>query len=273
MQENPIQNTPTPTPTPTPEQSFQTPPPTPPVTPSPAGSGLAIASLAVGIFALLSCWLLLWGVVAGIAALVLGILSLKKKPEGKTKKFAVAGIVNGGVATLFGIVITILLMVGFTLSTQGLGHSTSTNSMGFDASDQAMLDAQKDFPRGSTANFGIYEVKVNSIQRNYTLSDPSKMKDGYEYIVVNMTMKNIDKQSEFSGAYLFSVDDGTQKYGGNNNAPEPAIANGELQPGQSITGNIVFAIPENTQSLKLSFDHDIYASSGRSKTLTYTLAL
>ncbi len=68
--------------------------------------GLAIASLVCGIISLLcSCcgWL---GIIVSVAAVVLGIVSITKKEDGKG--MAIAGIICGGVGLLIGIVVLIM---------------------------------------------------------------------------------------------------------------------------------------------------------------------
>ena len=68
--------------------------------------GFAISSLVCGIVSLLcSCcgWL---GITVSVAAVVLGIVSINKKEEGKG--MAIAGIICGGIGLLIGIVSTIM---------------------------------------------------------------------------------------------------------------------------------------------------------------------
>ena len=88
------------------EQNNQAPQPTPavPVTPVPVATGptngLAIAALIVGIVAFLSGWIPFWGFIVGVAAVVLGVIALKK-PGGKG--MAIAGLVTGGLGALTGL--------------------------------------------------------------------------------------------------------------------------------------------------------------------------
>lgn len=74
------------------------------------GNGLAIASMVTGIVAVLTAFFTI-GFIAGVVALVLGIIGVKK-PKGKG--MAIAGICTGSLAIAIGaIVFIIAFMVGF----------------------------------------------------------------------------------------------------------------------------------------------------------------
>jgi len=74
-------------------------------------SGLAIASMVLGIVGIVTCY---FGVVFGLVAIILGIVALTEisKSEGRLtgKGFAIAGIVTGGVPFLVAAVFAMLLL-------------------------------------------------------------------------------------------------------------------------------------------------------------------
>jgi hypothetical protein len=75
---------------------------------APAGqtSGLAVASLALGVLGLISCM-----PPVGVVGLILGIMALRKmqrNPEITGKGFGIAGLVLGGICAL----LTLLLLIG-----------------------------------------------------------------------------------------------------------------------------------------------------------------
>lgn len=84
--------------------------------------GFAIASMICGIFSLLCCCFTLFSAVLAIAAVVLGIITLCFKYDGKG--MAIAGIATGGV----GIVIVIFSMI--------LSSSEAYNSMVYEFMDE-----------------------------------------------------------------------------------------------------------------------------------------
>lgn len=123
-----VRMTETPPPPPTPPTPATPPPPPPPAAaapPAPPASpappsltpaepsgppkGLAIAALAVGIFAFLSGWVPFWGLVIGLAAVILGAIALvKRQPKG----LAATGLALGAVATIVSIITSSLFVMG-----------------------------------------------------------------------------------------------------------------------------------------------------------------
>jgi hypothetical protein len=81
--------------------------PSAPLATNQAGA-FAISALVVGIVATFSSWIPVWGVLVGSAALVLGIIALKKN---QSKALAITGIVTGGLATLLSLLITALVVL------------------------------------------------------------------------------------------------------------------------------------------------------------------
>lgn len=70
----------------------------------------AIISLVCGILSIICCCSSWFGVICGVAAIVLGILSINKEED--AKGMAIAGIVCGGVGTLLGVVMIIISGIG-----------------------------------------------------------------------------------------------------------------------------------------------------------------
>jgi hypothetical protein len=91
---------------PQPYSSFM-PPPTRP------RNGLGIASLVIGIFALLSVWSVVGGLVLGGVAMVIGLVARGRVNRGEANNggLAIAGIVLGGVATALGLIGLILVAI------------------------------------------------------------------------------------------------------------------------------------------------------------------
>lgn len=87
----------------------------PPMPPSPLGapmplqpsSGLAVASLVVGIVAFLSGLIPFWGLVAGGAAVVLAIFAIARH---QSKGLAVTGLILGAIAALTSLVMTVVFL-------------------------------------------------------------------------------------------------------------------------------------------------------------------
>lgn len=82
-------------------------------TPAKKKSGLEIGALVCGIISILSCACCGLGLVLGIVALVLAIMSKKKNAEGKFSGMALAGLICGIVGILCGGTYLLLYGVGF----------------------------------------------------------------------------------------------------------------------------------------------------------------
>ena len=76
-------------------------------------SGQEIGALVCGILSILSCACCGLGIVLGIVALVLALMSKKKNPEGKLSGMAIAGLVCGIVGAIAGIGYLAIYGVGF----------------------------------------------------------------------------------------------------------------------------------------------------------------
>ncbi|HWT40031.1 MAG TPA: DUF4190 domain-containing protein [Dongiaceae bacterium] len=244
---------------------------TPQAAPASHSNGLGIAALVVGIVAIISGWVPFWSVLVGAAAVVLGILGLKKA---QGKGMSIAGIITGAIGLLWGLLITILFIVALVA---GVGAAnTAQQAINKSNSDtQAVLDSKKDFNKGETANFANkFEVKVNSVQQNYTPQSQYDAPDaGKQYIVVNLTVKNISSEQQYVSDYDYSVSDNGLAQDSSFLTVDPALPSGDLAPGASVTGNIVYSVSQGATNLKLQYSTDVYDTTSGSKKLTYTLAI
>ena len=245
--------------------------PTPVITPQQASTnGLSVAALVVGIVAFVSGWVPLWGVLVGVAALVLGILALKKT---NGKGMAIAGIVTGGLGALTGILVTIFFVISLTFIQAG-ANDYRNQSIERDSQNQKQIDAKKDFSKGQTGIFGTLEVTVNSVTRDYVPeSSAYKADDGKEYIVVNVTVKNTGEDSEYVGPYTFSLDSDGLSSSDTFVSVEPELDADSLEYGDTVTGNVVYEVKKGASNLKLKYETSIYTEEYDTKKLVYTLVI
>lgn len=80
--------------------------------PAPRRGGVAVAALVVGIVSFVLGWLLVAGLVLGVAGVVLGVLSVRRGPADRT--FGVIGLVLSSLATLTGLAVLALFVLGIT---------------------------------------------------------------------------------------------------------------------------------------------------------------
>lgn len=237
-------------------------------------NGLAIAALVVGIVAFISGWAPFWGFIAGAAAVVLGILGLRKPGM---KGMSIAGIVTGGIAALWSMIVSVFFIIA--IATVGVaGNSIVAEGNGilsdYAADNKALIDAKKDFAKGETARFGDFQVTVNSVQRNYVPDNSyQEASAGNELIVVNVTVKNVSDDTASVSSYDFDVSEAGVAVSSSYLDVEPAFDSVSLTAGATVTGNIVYEINEGATDLKLlyeTFAYDLNASEA--KNLTFTLA-
>lgn len=258
-----------------PEAPAVAPPPyTPPAAsgPSAGPGGLAIAALIVGIVAILSCFIPFWGLAIGITAVVLGIIAAKK-PAGKG--FGITGIVLGGLSTLINLIFIAFVVVALFAA----GTVANEARQAVDESRQEAKQAEtakKDFTKGETGKFGSFEVKVNSVRRDYVPENEfSRASDGKELIVVNLTVKNTSDEAKSVSAFDFSINDNGIATSNSYVDVAPELPTGELSVGASTTGNIVYEVTKSASGLKLQYREGVFdfGSDKAYKEYDYTLAI
>ncbi len=92
-------------------------------TAKPEGHGMGLAAMIVGIVGLLTCWLFIGGI-AGIVAVVLGIIALRKlkKTPGAKKGMAITGIVTGTLAIVGTLIVTIAAVLLGGITAEAIDH-------------------------------------------------------------------------------------------------------------------------------------------------------
>lgn len=233
-------------------------------------NGLAVASFVVGLVALSSGWIPFWGLIVGAAAIVLGVLALKK-PEGKG--LSIAGIVTGGLGALTGLAITAFTIILIIASGSYSDSDFSQQSFGTPGA-QEMIDAKKDFAKGETAAFGPLDVSVQSVTRNYTPEvNTVPLSEDSEYIVVNLTVKNVGEEFKYVSKSSFKLTQQGVPVNAARIDTSPEFENKSLAPGESLNGNLVYKIPKDSTDNKIQYTERVTTEENRRETLYYTLAI
>lgn len=239
--------------------------------------GLAIAGMVIGIVSVMLGWVPFLGFCLGVTAIILSIVAIKKK---QSKGMSIAGIVTGAVSIVWNLIVSAFLIISM-LGIAAYGNEIQDTYTDYQNtynsctdSQQTLINSKKDFSKGETATFGNFDVKVNSIQRNYVDSDGYvQPEDGNELIVVNVSVTNNSADTEYFGSYDLGInDDGlttTPSYASVNSE----YTNGSLAAGATETGNIVYEVSANSKDLKLQYETTAYDEDYNSVNLTYTLDL
>lgn len=233
-------------------------------------NGLAIAALVVGIVAVISGWAPFWGLIVGAAAVVLGIIALKKKTG---KGMAIAGIITGAIAAIWSLVVTILFVIVLVGGAAAVGTVQQAAEQAT-AENQALIDSKKDFAKGETANFADkFEVKVTDTEQGYNPGEYYVAEDGNQYVRVNVSVKNISDEPQYLSPYTFAILDNGVAKDASYVPVESELPTGDLAVGATTTGNVVYEVKSGATGLKLVYTVTVYDASYTSKDLTYTLAI
>lgn len=90
------------------------------------GTGLGIASLVLGIIAIITCWFAIGGL-AGLIGLILGIIAIVKlrKTPGSKKGLAITGTILSVIGLVIGAVMTALLILAGSIAMDGVTQCQS----------------------------------------------------------------------------------------------------------------------------------------------------
>lgn len=252
-------------------------PPTPTTDPyrSQSTNGLAIAAMVVGIFAFILGWVPFIGLLLGATAVVLAIVGLKKTAG---KGMSIAGLVTGGLAVLWNLVVIVLLVSSLAIF-GGIASQIGLNINSYTAEQQAKLDAKKDFAKGETAVFDKFEVKANLTQRNYKPNMPEDLSsptadNSKELVIVNVNIKNISQATASLTASDLKLNVNGVLASWSDFTVDPVFTGGSLSKGASYTGNLVYEIDKGATNLKLQYDEPFYITTNpKINSLTYTLKI
>lgn len=239
-----------------PESNLPQAAPIPPKVPA----GLAIAALVVGVAAFLTGWIPVWGLIAGIAAVLLGIFALVK---GQSKGMAIPGLILGAIAALTSLVTTIVMIVGIgstnvITTTPDSDTPASTNSepsTGQNQSSDKTGTRENPAPLSSEISSDDWTVMVNSFNPdgNNFVAEANKYNDepaeGSHYVIVNYTVTYTGSDS--ASAFEVSVDlvssaGNVAKSFDNFVVLDDNLGSDELYNGGSATGSEAFLVEDGS---------------------------
>lgn len=121
--------------------------------------------------------------------------------------------------------------------------------------------APETFEPGDIVEIGDFTLVVNSVESS-TGSDFIKPAEGYEFVIVDVTLENkLDESVAVSSLLQMSVKDATgQKYGVNllaSTAGGGTTPDGELAASEKLRGQVGFEVPLDAEGLLFVFDPNI----------------
>lgn len=230
-----------------------------------APAGLAITALVIGILSFLVGWVPVLGILAGLVAVVFGVIALALR---QSKPMSIVGLSLGSVAALTSLVVTIGLANLGDVATEAARSSSSTSQSNEEsprAADESSTTPtpatendgstrESPLPLGSTVTSKDWTVTVNSVNLDATqaLADANLFNqpatEGHIYILVNITATYTgdDPQgsSPMTSVTYISPDGNT--YDGLTDmavAPDSFDLLSPLYQGASTTGNRALSVP------------------------------
>lgn len=239
------ENTPTP---------MSNPAPTPTTNVVSQNNGLAIASMVIGIIALLLAWIPIIGFigfVGGIAAIIMGIIALKKATG---KGMSIAGIITGALSVLSSLAMAFLFFGIIILG----AASVENDAVVTENNNITDSQVQASYKVGDVINFDGKKVTITSVERNWNSGNQFTVpQSGYEFVKVQISIENNSSNQISYSTYDWKLQDskGVIKnvafatYG-----VDGALDRGDLAPKGKVSGFIVFEVPIGDAGLVLQYN-------------------
>lgn len=171
-----------------------------------------------------------------------------------------------GCGGVIGLLLVALLVVAIVSSPQN--QTSESGSKQEKGEEKKKTSKAKGDPQavevgvGETAELRDRTLVVNDIERNFTPPNRfSKTEPGNEFVRVSITLQNTGDQDIHYNTHDFKVQDsnGVQR----NTETMPQLPNrveyGELAPGGTLNGNIVFEVPQGDNNLSLIYETDAFS--------------
>ncbi len=211
---------------------------------------------------------------------IIGLIGVKKaKEEGRSTTLSKVGWILNLIMMIIAVAMIILFIVLGVFTNNAANNikkSADTYQQQQKDDYNASTSSKKDYAAGETAQFGNLKVKVNNVTRNYVPTNEYERADtGKELIVVDLTVTNTGKDSEYVSDFDFNVEDnGLQVNSSFTAAPGTAFKTGNLTSGASTSGQIVYEVTAGATNLKLAYEDSVYNPSTYSTDkVNYTLGL
>lgn len=136
------------------------------------------------------------------------------------------------------------------------------------------IDETKSFDKDTSATFGYFEMTINDVTRGYKPDNgsmPSKPSD--EFILLNISAKNTDQAPHLLSDIDLAVLADKTLINASFVSIDSQFKSTSVEPGATVTGNLLFSVPSDATDLKLYYNTQIY-SEEKQKLVTseYTLA-
>jgi len=152
-----------------------------------------------------------------------------------------------------------VFLVVVILASWACGSPTDTNTTIIGAGTEAPAGATSEaLPIGQVGDrveSGGIALTLNSVSTATRIDDLWTPDDGNVFVVVDVTVENVDRDSAAYNPLYFSIKDSDGfEYTTAIAAPDPTLKSGDLPLGDKTRGNVAFELKEGATGLVMSYE-------------------
>ena len=157
------------------------------------------------------------------------------------------------------IIIGLTLLAGALLACGGSSDTNTGTKANPSNSATKQAPAQK-FKQGDVVKVGdTWEVTINSFKTFTSDNQFEQPKDGYMFVDVNVTIKNISAKEDTTNPYDFSLRGGADGTKYDSAIVDVTSASGKIEPGDQQSGDLAYEVKSSEKTFILSFEPNAFS--------------
>jgi hypothetical protein len=220
---------------------------------------MAVASLVLGLVAILFCWIPWIGILAGVIALILGIirlLKMKKSEEKKGKGMSIAGIITGVIGLAISVIILIIAVTTANVFINSVNdYSNKQNNI--------VSSLKSSYNVGEKADIDGLMLSVTSVSDYISTNEYYQPNAGNKFIKVNIYAENQSKEDQNISTIDFNcyADDSAVSTGYVSEDDE--FTGATIATGKNVSGILYFEVPETANKIELQYSINYLSDSAK----------
>jgi hypothetical protein len=214
---------------------------------------MAIASLVLGIVAIIFCWFPWIGIACGAIALILGIIHLvksKKETEKKGKGMSIAGIITGAI----GLVTSLIIIIVAATATKALINFGKDYTKKQNDITNSLKDS---YSVGETADINGLKLTVVSFSDYVSDDEYCQPETGKKFVRVEIEAKNDGENNEYVSSFDFDCYANNASVSEGYTNAKDQLVGANLSDGKTVSGAIYYEIPEDATNIQLEYAYGI----------------
>jgi len=153
-----------------------------------------------------------------------------------------------------GILFVVIIIIGMASG----GSNSEPKKVGENSNNAKTQEQQKEYKVADVVKLGDREFVVNSVKRSGAFGYNTP-KTGKEYVIVNVTIRNLGTDEVSYNPFDFKVQDANGAQESSTFASlDDSLSSGTLAPNGKITGSMPFEVPQGTNA-KLIFQPSFWS--------------